>query len=188
MDLHPILRSRFSPLAFDARRELTGDDVDLLLEAARWAPSAGNSQPWGFVVARRGQPAHSRLVHHLAASSKRWAPDASALVVNLVHRRIAGTDLSYSDFAEFDLGQAVAHMTIQAHAMGLSCRQFRAFDLDGLAAELATEDGWSIVSMTAIGTGVGDPAGPRDRRDRSELTEVAAFPDQYWYADRIADQ
>lgn len=179
MDLHPILRARFSPLAFDARHELSGGDIALLLEAARWAPSAGNSQPWGFVVGLRGERAHARLVRHLAASSRRWAPDASALVVNLVHRRIAGTDLSYSDFAEFDLGQAVAHMTIQAHAMGLACRQFRAFDLDGLTAELATEDGWSIVSMTAIGTGIGDPDGPRERRDRAELTDVAAFPDQY---------
>lgn len=64
-----MLASRFSPLRFDPEWTITDNDVDLLLEAAHWAPSAGNSQPW-----------------------------------------------AYSDFADYDLGQSVAHLTLQAHA------------------------------------------------------------------------
>lgn len=152
---------------------LTPGDVDLLLEAARWAPSAGNSQPWAFVAERRGAAGHARLVGRLAASSRRWAPEASALLVNLAHRYVEGTDWAYSEFADYDLGQAVAHLTVQARAMGLACRQFRAFDLEALAADLRLAAGWEIVSMTAVGRPLGPPTPERERRTLAELTGIA---------------
>ena len=162
--IHPLLGARFSPLAFDPAHLLTDRDMVLLLEAARWAPSAGNSQPWGFVAARRGEPRHETLVPLLAPSSRRWAPSASALVVNLAHRRVDDSDLPYSEFADYDLGQAVAHLTLQASALGLACRQFRAFDLDGVAASIGLADGWDVVSMTAVGRPAEEQP-PRERRD-----------------------
>jgi nitroreductase len=162
--LHPLLSGRYSPLEFDRSHALSDHQTSLLLEAARWAPSAGNSQPWGFVVARRGDPRHVALLPLLAPSSRRWAPSASALVVNLAHRRVDDSELPYSEFADYDLGQAVAHLTLQAHALGLACRQFRAFDLDGVAAEVRLADGWDVVSMTAVGRPVDDRP-PRERRD-----------------------
>jgi nitroreductase len=171
--LHPLLRDRFSPLRFDAEHELTDSDVDLLLETARWAPSAGNSQPWAFVIARRGDREHETLVRRLAPSAGRWAPAASALIVNLAHRYVEGTDWAYSDFADYDLGQAVAHLTLQAHAMQLACRQFRAFDLDGLQGDLQPADGWRIVTMTAVGRAAGEAPPPRTRRHLVDLTRAA---------------
>lgn len=166
--LHPLLAARFSTVAFDPSHELTDAEEDVLLEAARWAPSAGNSQPWLFHFRRRGSPGHDLLVARLAPSSARWAPAASALVVNLAHRSVEGTDWQFSEFADYDLGQAVAHMTIQASALGLSCRQFRAFDLDGLTRDLAVPDGWAVVTMTAIGRPL-DDAPDRPRRSLDEL-------------------
>ena len=120
-------------MRFDPTAEVTEEDVETLLEAARWAPSAGNSQPWAFVVGRRGDATHARLAAHLAPSTRRWAPDAGVLVANLAHRFVKGTDWEYSEFALYDLGQAVAHMTVQALALGLHVRQFRAFDREGMA-------------------------------------------------------
>ena len=128
MALHPLLAERFSPAMFDPEHEAAAEDVEALLEAARWAPSAGNAQPWAFLVGRRGEPVHARLVRHLAGSSAGWAPSASVLVANLAHRFVEDTDWEFSEFALYDLGQAVAHMTIQAQALGLRARQFRAFD------------------------------------------------------------
>ncbi|MEN3538774.1 nitroreductase family protein [Microbispora sp. ZYX-F-249] len=165
--LTPALRGRFSPLRFDPRHRLSGSDVETLLEAARWAPSAGNSQPWSFHLRRRGEDGHEHLVQHLAGSSRRWAPDASALVVNLAHRETDDSGLLYSEFADYDLGQAVAHMTVQAHAMGLSCRQFRAFDLEGLHTRLGVRPGWRILTMTAIGVPPLDDTTPPARERRS---------------------
>ncbi|GAA0554561.1 nitroreductase family protein [Paractinoplanes ferrugineus] len=149
--LHPLLATRWSPTTFDPGFELDADQTELLVEAARWAPSAGNSQPWAFIVSRRGDDTHRRLVRHLAASSSRWAPSASVLVANLAHRYVDGTDWEYSEFALYDLGQAVAHMTIQAQALGLFARQFRAFDRSALAHEFGVPPHWEVTTMSAFG-------------------------------------
>jgi nitroreductase len=159
--LHHLLAGRWSPATFDTAHEASAAEMASLLEAARWAPSAGNSQPWSFVIGRRNDPVHARLVRHLAGSSARWAPTASLLVANLSHRYVEGTDWDYSEFALYDLGQAVAHMTVQAQALGLSARQFRAFDRAGLAAEFDVPDHWEVTTMTAFGRaahGSGPPA------------------------------
>ncbi len=174
--LHPLLRARYSPLDFDPVHGLGDPELALLLEAARWAPSAGNSQPWGFVIGRRDDPSHNVLTRHLAASARHWAVSASALVVNLAHRYVEDTDLVYSEFADYDLGQAVAHMTVQAQAMGLACRQFRAFDLPVLTGELRLGAGWEVVSMTAVGRPAGVDVPPRYRRARDALLSDARAP------------
>ncbi|MFG1863163.1 nitroreductase family protein [Microbispora bryophytorum] len=169
--LTSALQGRFSPLRFDPSHVLSGSDVETLLEAARWAPSAGNAQPWSFHLRRRGEDGHDQLVEHLAGSSRRWAPAAGALVVNMARREVDDTGMLYSEFADYDLGQAVAHMTVQAHAMGLSCRQFRAFDLEGLHNRLGVRPGWRILTMTAIGVPLrSDTTLPaRERRSIADL-------------------
>jgi nitroreductase len=169
--LHPLLASRWSPTTFDATHELTHEEVELLLEAARWAPSAGNSQPWAFVVGRRGGDVHRRLVRHLAASAARWAPTAALLVANLSHRFVEGTDWEHSEFALYDLGQAVAHLTVQARALGLHVRQFRAFSREGLAAEFGVPPHWEVTTLAAVGrvaSGEVDAAA-RERRPLDDL-------------------
>jgi nitroreductase len=165
---------------FDESYEARTAEVESLLEAARWAPSAGNSQPWAFITARRGDAVHTRLLRHLAASSARWAPTASILVVNLCHRYVEDTDWDFSEFSLYDLGQAVAHMTIQAQSLGLYGRQFRAFDRVGIAAEFAVPEHWQVTSMSAFGRlseAVGsqptmtiDPGASRQRRSMSEIS------------------
>ena len=149
--LHPLLAARWSPTTFDASYKLAAAEIEALLEAARWAPSAGNSQPWAFIVGQRGDATHARLVRYLARSSGAWAPAASLLAANLAHRFVEGTDWEYSEFSLYDLGQAVAHLTVQAQALGLHVRQFRAFDRAGLAAEFAVPDHWEVTTMAAVG-------------------------------------
>jgi nitroreductase len=168
--LHPLLRRRWSPRAFDAGYDVSERDVDLLLEAARWAPSAGNSQPWAFVAARRGDPDHARIIHSLARSTASWAPSASVLMLNLAHRFVADSDLEYSEFALYDLGQAVAHLTVQAESMGLAARQFRAFDKEGLESEFGVGDGWELISMTALGRAL--PVDEQSRQPRRPVTDL----------------
>ena len=166
--LHPLLAARWSPTAFDTAHEASAADLASLLEAARWAPSAGNSQPWSFVAGRRGDACTRGSSRHLAGSSARWAPSASVLVANLCHRFVEDTDWDYSEFALYDLGQAVAHMTLQAADLGMAARQFRAFDRDGLAAEFGVPDHWQVTTMTAFGRPAADQH-PRDRRPVDEL-------------------
>jgi nitroreductase len=167
--VHPLLAARASPLAFDPSHEVSDAEVGSLVELARWAPSAGNSQPWAFITARRGDETHARITVHLAGSASRWAPDASLLVGNLAHRYVEGTDWEHSEFSLYDLAQAVAHMTVQAQALGLSARQFRAFDQAALHAEFAIPDHWQLSTITAFGL----PARPRRRREDGAPTHGA---------------
>lgn len=142
---------RFSPLRFDPDHVVSDAEVDVLLDAAGRAPSAGNSQPWSFIVARRGDTVHSRLVKYLARSSGGWAPEASLLLANLSQRLVADTDDEYSEFAHYDLGQALAHLTFQAHALGLAVHQFRAFDRDAVEREFDVPAHWEVTTMAAVG-------------------------------------
>ncbi|WP_129842069.1 nitroreductase family protein [Streptomyces sp. RFCAC02] len=174
--IHPLLAGRFSPYRFDPSAVVGDRALGLLLEAARWAPSAGNSQPWGFFTGRRGEPDHGRVLPHLAPSSARWATDAGLLVVTLTRRHVDDTGLLYSEFADHDLGQAVAHMTVQAQAMGLAAHQFRAFDMEGLTKELDPRPGWAIVSMIAVGRALGGPPEGRGRRSVADLLSAPWTP------------
>lgn len=183
--LHPLLRQRWSPQDFRADHELDAADVATLLEAARWAPSAGNSQPWAFVAARRADAMHQRLTPCLLGGARRWGVRASLLLVNLCHRTVGETDYEYSEFAMYDLGQAVAHLTIQAESMGLSVRQFRSFDRDAIEALLTVAPGWQVASMAAIGVPPEQPApyaaqlpdGRTLPRERRPLTSLDARQD-----------
>lgn len=166
--LHPLLAGRWSPTRFDPAHEIAEDEIEVILQAARWAPSAGNSQPWAFIVARRGTAEHTRLARHLAGSSATWAPSASLLVANLSHRFVEDTDWEFSEFSVYDLGQAVAHMSIQAHALGLHVRQFRAFDRDGIATEFAVPEHWEVTTLAAIGRAASDPARTAGLEDTGE--------------------
>jgi nitroreductase len=165
--LHPLLAARWSPTTFDVSYELAATQIEALLEAARWALSAGNSQPWAFIVAWRGDATHARLVRHLARSAGAWAPTASLLVANLAHRYVEDTDWEYSEFSLYDLGQAVAHMTVQAQALGLHVRQFRAFDRACLAAEFAVPDHWEVATMAAVGKSAAASAARSAQEPRS---------------------
>jgi hypothetical protein len=122
-------------------------------------------------------------VTHLAASSRAWAPDASLLVVNLSQRFVEDTDWEYSEFSSYDLGQAVAHMTLQAQAMGLSARQFRGFDRDALTAELVVPAHWQIMTITAFGV-VGTPGSGNSRQstpsDDPSLRERRSISEIVW--------
>lgn len=173
--LHPFVEERFSPLRFDPRSALADEEVDALLDAARHAPSAGNSQPWSFIVGRRGDDVHRRLVAHLARSSSIWAPDAALLMANLAHRYVAGSDFEYSEFAHYDLGQALAHVTFQAHAMGIQVHQFRAFDRDAVAQDFQVPAHWEVTTMAAIGApeeGARHLTGAGTSRERMSLSTV----------------
>ncbi|MFD3595077.1 nitroreductase family protein [Nocardia sp. NPDC058640] len=170
--LHPLLAGRFSPYAFDSGAAVDDATVELLLEAARWAPSAGNSQPWSFYPVRPGEVEHKRIAMHLAPSSARWALDAGLLIVTLTHRFVDDSRIPYSEFADYDLGQAVANLTIQAQAIGLACHQFRAFDLDAVTTDLAPTAGWVVMSMIAVGVPLGEPR----RGQRLSIEDMRAAP------------
>jgi nitroreductase len=147
--VHPLLAERWSPRGFDQAHELADERLTALLEAARWAPSAANSQPWRFGVARRGEEAHARLFAALAPGNRAWAGAASALV--LVVARTAGDDCRPQPWALYDTGQAVAALVTQAQADGLSVHQMGGFDTEAVRAGFGLGEAFAPVVILAIG-------------------------------------
>jgi nitroreductase len=147
--VHPLLAERWSPRGFDRTHEIDDDNLTALLEAARWAPSAANSQPWRFLVTRRGDQAHARLFAALAPGNQSWAGAASTLV--LVAARTAGEDGKPQPFALYDTGQAVAALVTQAQADGLSVHQMGGFDTAAVRAEFGLDDSITPVVVLAVG-------------------------------------
>ncbi|MEV5822865.1 nitroreductase family protein [Micromonospora haikouensis] len=164
-DLTPLLAFRWSPRAFDPAATLTADEAASLLEAARWAPSAGNGQPWRFALGHRDDETWKRILVNLPSDDQPWARHAAALLLGA--HLTAGTAASGTTVtgvardagtgAAYDLGQAVAHLTVQATALGLYVRQIAGFDHAGLAADLDLPAGVRPLVVVAVGR-LGDPA------------------------------
>ena len=178
------LRSRWSPSIFDAGHRLPAPEIVSLLHAAQWAPSSGNLQPWRFVVAERGDVAHQTLVPHLSRGNAGWVPRAS--VVFLAATQVADPPDRADDEKQVDasinlycLGQAAAHLTLQAHAMGLWAHQFQGFDKEAVSDGLGLPPYWRIVAGIAVGVR-GNPAEVSERdqqrehrvRVRKDLAEI----------------
>lgn len=161
---HPLLAERWSTRAFDARAELAEADLAALLEAARWAPSASNTQPWRFLVALRGTPEHAALVERLADGNRVWAGAASALVLVAAAQR--GADGRALPWARYDTGGAVAAMVTEAQARGLAAHQMGGFDAPGLADDLALPA--DVEPLVVVALGRHDPAAalPEHLRER----------------------
>jgi nitroreductase len=168
--VHPLLAERWSPRGFDRAHEIGDEALSALLEAARWAPSAGNSQPWRFLVTRRGEPAHDRLYAALAPGNQAWAGAASALI--LVAARTAGDDGRPQPWALYDTGQAVAALVTQAQADGLSVHQMGGFDTGAVRAELGLGENLTPVVVLAVGrrdseAGLPEPLAAREAAPRT---------------------
>lgn len=168
--LHPLLARRWSPRGLDPRHELGGAEVRSLLEAARWAASSSNSQPWRFLVGRRGEPVHAVLLDALAEGNRRWAGRASALV--LVAAEVVSPEGRVRSHAGYDTGAAVAQLTIQAEAEGLAVHQMAGFDAAAVRDAFGLDE--RLSPMVVLAVGVVDPAAdlPEDlaARERAERT------------------
>ena len=183
--VHPLLAERWSPRGFDRGHQISDDHVAALLEAARWAPSASNSQPWRFLVARRGEHAHGQLFAALNPGNQAWAGAASALV--LVAARTAADDGTPQPWALYDTGQAVSALVTQAQAHGLAVHQIGGFDSDAVRAEFGLDQ--TLTPVVVIAVGRADPdaelpgllaareAAPRSRRPLNDLLLASTAAD-----------
>lgn len=180
--LTDVLANRWSSRAFDAEYVLAEEEVLALVEAARWAPSANNLQPRRFVAARRGTRTFQTILDALAPFNRVWAGRASLLVVAIAEVNREGSPLQY---AHYDTGQAVAHLTVEAVDRGLNVRQMGGFRRENLIAAFElTED---LVPLTVVAVGKHDPVGSdlptevQDRellpRERKDLAETALLLD-----------
>lgn len=181
--LHPLLAERWSPRGFDRHHCLSDGQITSLLEAARWAPSANNSQPWRFLVGRRGDDTFARISEVLAPGNKSWATASSALM--LVAARTTEETGRPRPWALYDTGQAVAALTLQAGSMGLSVHQMGGFDADAAREEFGLDESLTPAVVVAVGhlnpeAILAEPLATRERAPRTrEPLEALLLSDSF---------
>lgn len=150
-DIEPVFVERWSPRAF------TGEPIpDAILarcfEAARWAPSGFNLQPWRFLYARRGTPSWEGFVSLLGAWNRGWAGNAAALLVVLSDSIVSknGTEQAATSHS-FDTGAAWSNFAHQAHLLGWYTHAIGGFDRDAARELLEIPARFAIEAMVAIG-------------------------------------
>ena len=178
-----VLAERWSPRSFEPDSEIDEAVLTAALEAARWSPSAANTQPWKFIVARRGTATFDLVAANLMGFNQSWTPNASVLIVAIAE--VIDEDGKPRRWAHYDLGSAMAHLTVQAHADGLHVHQMGGIDVDGLRQTFGLDERWEPFTVTALGTVAPAEALPDEAararelapRTRKQLDEIIAIND-----------
>jgi nitroreductase len=169
--IHPLLAERWSSRAF-SDEPVSREIILSLFEAARWAPSCFNEQAWRFIVATRDDPeAHARLNACYTPSNQRWSTNAWVLMIALAVETFE-VDGSPNRMAQYDVGQAVQNLTVQASAHGLNVRQAAGIDIAKIRDEYSVPDGVTVLCAVAVGY-PGDPDAlvpPLPERERQPRT------------------
>ncbi|HWK76885.1 nitroreductase family protein [Microbacterium sp.] len=168
-----VLSTRWSPRAFDPSTPIDEDKLAAALEAARWAPSASNTQPWRFIVARRGTDLHAAIDAALMGFNREWAGDAQVLIAAFAEESDA--DGNPRPWAQYDLGQAVAHLSVQAHADGLFVHQMGGIERDALRALPGVSDRFAPISVIALGE-IGDASALSEKLQQREVAPRVRRP------------
>jgi nitroreductase len=145
-----------------------------LLEAARWAPSAQNEQPWRFIVVRRDTEQFGHLISTMHEYNRMWAKNASVLIAAVV-RKSGGNGQPENPFALYDLGQSVAMLTVQAQSEEISIRQIGAFDSKKAGEYLEIPSGSAVFTVLAMGY-EGDPDELPENMKQMELAPRVRKP------------
>jgi nitroreductase len=164
--LHPLLRERWSPRSFDLQ-PVPREQILTVMEAARWSPSGGNGQPWSFVVIPRAdQGSFERAISCLNEGNVVWAQHAPLLILTVA--QVLRENGAPNRTALYDLGQAVAHLSVQATALGLWVHQMAGFSQDRARELFAVPDGYEPVTFIALGQQGDHATLPETLREREQ--------------------
>lgn len=148
-NINPIFVNRWSPRSMTGE-EISHDDLMGLFEAARWAPSSYNNQPWRFIYGKRNTENWDRIYSLMVEGNKIWAKNASVLVV-VVSRK----DFEYNEKPartyQFDAGSAWQNLALEATSRGLATHAMQGFDYDKAKVDLEVPENFDVMAMIAIG-------------------------------------
>jgi nitroreductase len=177
-DVLPVMRSRWSPRSF-SNREVSSADLRRVFEAARWAPSSYNEQPWRFLVGVRGTETYQKILSSLGEFNQQWASTAPVLILGAAKKHFTRNNTP-NGFNVFDLGAASGFITLEAAAIGLHTHQMAGFDKEVARKSFQIPDEFEIGSVMALGY-QGEPSALKNEqmvsqetapRTRKELSEI----------------
>jgi len=184
--IHALIARRWSPRAFDEARPIAQETLTQLFEAARWAPSCFNEQPWRYLVCNRNtEPdAWADALACLVEGNQKWARRAPILIAAIAASHFSDSGQP-NRWAPYDTGAASENIFLQATALGLAMHQMGGFDAVQLRARFGVPAEFEVLAMIAVGY-PGEPAllerrrleqelAPRTRRSVSEFTHYGRW-------------
>lgn len=184
-EIHPLLRDRWSPVCFSSRR-IEPEILGSLFEAARWAPSSFNEQPWAFCVATQDQPQEfASMLSCLMEANQVWAKHAYALIIS-VAKLALDRNAKPNRHCYDDTGSATQNLMLQAVSHGLFCHPMGGFDGEKARAVLSIPATHEPLTAIAVGYPADDPSmldaalrqrdqAARSRKPLSEIVFTGAF-------------
>lgn len=180
--LHPLIASRWSPRAY-SNKSVESEKLQCVFEAAGWAASASNLQPWYFLVGFKGDEVYRKIFETLVEFNRLWVVNAPVLVLGIAKTTNPKGDPN--PYFTYDLGQSVAILSIQAKAEGIYVHQMAGFDAGKAAATLEIPDDYKVLVAFTLGYR-GDPEilhpnlqklelSPRTRRSVGESVFTGSF-------------
>ncbi len=174
----PIFHERWSPRSF-SDRAVTSETLTRIFEAARWAASSFNEQPWRFIVGRRGSETYEHIFDSFGEFNQKWTVRAPILILGVARTKFSHNDTP-NRFAVYDLGAAASYMTLEAASLGVSTHQMAGFDENKARELLGIPAEYAIGAAIAMGyqdepEKLNDPqliereTSPRERKSLGEI-------------------
>lgn len=178
--LLPEILDRWSPRAFNPERELTESEKFGILEAARWAPSSGNNQPWKFAwVDRTDKNFNDFVEKSLMPGNAVWAKNASAFAVVITQTELNGNVL---DRSRYSTGMAAAQLVLQVQYLGLFSHQMSGIYVEEIQSFLGLDDNHEVQAVIAIGEMAEAETLPEElalrekgERERKDMEEIVIY-------------
>jgi nitroreductase len=181
-NINPLFVNRWSPRAMSGE-EISHDDLMGLFEAARWAPSSYNNQPWRFIYTKRNTDYWQTFISFLAEGNKIWAQNAAVLVV-VISRKNFEFNEKPAITHQFDAGAAWENLALEATSRGLVTHGMEGFDYNQARKELDVPENFDVMAMIAIGKlgkkenlpiDLQEREYPSDRKPLEEIVMEAKF-------------
>jgi nitroreductase len=187
--IHEIIRHRWSPRAFEDRA-IEPEKLHLLFEAARWASSSNNAQPWYYIVATKDdREGHRKILDSFVEFNQSWAKNAPVLAISVA--KLTHDNGNPNRHAFHDVGAATTTLAIEAAALGLQVHQMGGFLPEKARHNFGIPEGYEAVAGMAIGypgeaSSLSEPLKQRENAPRSRKPlESFVFADRWGEASPI---
>ncbi|MCA6074866.1 nitroreductase family protein [Fulvivirga sedimenti] len=171
--IHPLIKSRWSPRVF-ADTPVSDEAIYTLFEAARWAASSMNEQPWRFIYAKRESDAYKIILKHLAEFNQQWVKNAPVIILTAYKEKFNSGKENFH--ALHDLGLAMGNLSLQAQSMGLAVHHMAGLDWKKLQEIFNVQEGFHITTAVAVGYYGGDPSVLPEDLEESERAPRKRLP------------
>ncbi|HET8865880.1 MAG TPA: nitroreductase family protein [Gracilimonas sp.] len=168
-DVHDVIQQRWSPRSF-SDKEVKPELIRKLFDAARWAPSSFNEQPWRFIYARKEEPEQfDKLYQVMGEFNQNWAGEAPMLLLTILKEKFSNNGKP-NRVAKYDLGGAMAYFTFEATRHDLYVHQMAGIDQEKAREIFNIPEGYKAITMAAIGY-IGNPNDLEGDLKETEVSE-----------------